>query len=186
MHVAHVLRFTSLRSRSDHARTNRELVRLFRAQPTKRLKLRFREGVIPTLYLPDHGIWLAAHTLANRYRNALGPGDPTGRSNVWPSVQLNLALEPGSSRPHARFLRDANDQLWIGHSGQLGGRVAGIRRDDFLRYVGGARDVAIDGEPEQLLLLGTFAKPSELLAQIAKLTHAASTYRGAAAVGLSI
>ncbi len=179
------MRFTTLRSRTDHTHTNRELVRLFRTQRAKRLTVRFREGSIPTLYLPDHAIWLAAHTLENRYRNAFGVGDPKGRSNIWPSVQLNLALEPGSSRPHARFLRDAKGAVWVGHCGTLGGRVAGIRRDDFVRYMGGAREVTIDDEPEQLLLLGTFAKPQALLAEIVRLTHAASTYRGAAAVGLS-
>lgn len=140
---------------------------------------------VETLYLPDLDIWLAAHALSNRYRNAFGPGDPVGRRNLWRSIQLNLALAPGSSRPHARFLRDARDRIWIGHTGTLGGRQAGISRAGFLELIGGAQEVVVEGATEQLVVLGTLAQPVALLAQIARITHAASQFRSALAAGLS-
>lgn len=139
---------------------------------------------MPTLYLPAFDIWLAAHALPNRYRNAFGTGDPVGRPNLWPSIQLNLALAPGSARPHARFLRDDHEQLWVAHTGTLGGRQLGISREGFLAFLGEARAVTIDGVPETVVLLGTFARPAALVERIARLTHAASAFRSALAAGL--
>jgi hypothetical protein len=178
--------FHALHSRRDHAVANRELARLFRERGARRAVVRLHEGRIPTLFLPDLDIWLAAHALANRYRNAFGPGDPVGRRNLWPSIQLNLALSPGTARPRARFIRDSRGRIWVGHSGTLGGRQAGISRAGFLALVGGARQVTIDGAAEELILLGTFAAPSELLIEIARLTHAASEFRSALAAGLRV
>ena len=129
-------------------------------------------------------MWLVAHRLPNRYRNAFGPGDPVGRRNLWPSIQFNLALAPGSARPRARFLRDEHGQLWLAHTGTLGGRQTGISRDGFLRLLGGAREVTVDGVREALVVLGTFAKATPLIEEIARLTHAASTYRDALSAGL--
>jgi hypothetical protein len=177
-------RFTSLRSRREHAHANRQVVRLFRDQDHRRAVVRLQEGRLPTLYLPAFDIWLAAHALPNRYRNAFGTGDPVGRANLWPSVQLNLALAPGSARPHARFLRDQDQQLWIAHTGTLGGRQVGISRDGFLAFVGQSRAVMIDGAPETVVLLGTFEQPTALVERIAHLTHAASAFRSALAAGL--
>ncbi len=176
--------FHALRSRREHARVNREVGRLFRAHGARSSLIRLHEGPVEALYLPPLDIWLAAHELPNRYRNAFGPGDPVGRRNLWPSVQLNLALEPGSSRPRARFLRDREDRIWVAHSGTLGGRQAGISRAGFLQLLGGARRVTIDGAAEDLVVLGTFAEPTALLEQLAWLTHTASQFREALAAGL--
>lgn len=178
-------RYLSLRSRAEHGRVNATLARLFREHGARRAAIKLHEGPVASLYLADLDIWLAAHALANRHRNALGPGDPVGRRNLWPIVQLNLALAPGSARPQARFVRDADDRIWIAHTGTLGGRQPGISRTGFLAVVGGAREVTIDDAPERLLVLGTFADPSALLLQIARLTHLSSDYRNAVAAGLT-
>jgi hypothetical protein len=176
----------ALRTRREHATANRALAHTFRERGARSAIVRLHEGPIETLYLPDLDIWLAAHSLANRYRNAFGPGDPVGRRNLWPSIQLNLALAPGSARPHARFLRDRQDRIWIGHTGTLGGRQAGISRAGFLQLIGGAQCVMIEGAPEQLVMLGTLAQPAALLEEIARITHAASEFRNALAAGLAI
>lgn len=177
-------RFFALRSAREHARANRELSRLFHAHG-KRVAIRLHEaGAITARYVEPLDIWLAAHELPNRYRNAFGPGDPTGRRNLWPSIQLNLALEPGSSKPRARFVRDAAGQIWVAHSGTLGGRQTGISREGFLRLVGGAKRVLIDDVTEELVVLGTFARPKPLLEEIARITHAASQFREALACGM--
>lgn len=173
-----------LRDRREHARANRRLARLFRDAGARRSMIRLHEGMLPSLYLAEEDIWLVAHALPNRYRNALGPGDPVGRRNLWPSVQLNLALAPGSSRPHARFLRDARERIWIAHSGALGGRQLGISREGFTKMLGGARRVIVEGAACELVVLGIFEEPRVLLGQIARLTHAASAYRDAIATGL--
>jgi hypothetical protein len=128
-----VRRFFALRSRAEHARANRELARVFRAHG-RRVTIRLHEvGSIAARYCEPHDIWFAGHELPNRYRNAFGPGEPRG--TPWPSIQLNLALEPGSSKPRARFMRDADGQIWVAHSGTLGGRQTGISREGFLRVV---------------------------------------------------
>ncbi|MBA2545017.1 MAG: hypothetical protein H0V17_35570 [Deltaproteobacteria bacterium] len=44
--------------------------------------------------------------------------------------------------------------------------------------------MTIDGLVEELVVLGTFARPAELLEELARLTHTASAYRGALAAGL--
>lgn len=179
-------RFFALRSAKEHARANYELVRLFQAHG-RGVAIRLHEvGAITAHYVEPLDIWLAAHELPNRYRNAFGPGDPTGRRNLWPSIQLNLALEPGSSKPRARFVRDSHDKIWIAHSGTLGGRQAGISRDGFLRVLGrrAAQRVTIDDVAEDLVVLGTLAKPKPLLEQIAHITHVASQYREALACGM--
>ncbi len=176
----------ALRTRREHTKANRALTHTFRDHGARSAVIRLHEGLIEALYLPDLDIWLAAHALANRYRNAFGPGDPVGRRGLWPSIQLNLALAPGSARPQARFLRDRHDRIWIGHTGTLGGRQAGISRAGFLAAVGGAQRVSVDDGTEDLVMLGTTAKPVALLAQIARLTHAASQFRSALAAGLSM
>jgi hypothetical protein len=179
-----VERFVALRNRTEHASANRELVRLFRAYGARRANVRLHEGTFGSLYLAPLDLWLVSHRLPNRYRNALGPGDPVGQRNLWPSIQLNLAIAPGSSRPRARFMRDEEGRLWIAHSGTLGGRQTGISREGFLRALGGARRVEVGGAIEDLVVLGTFANPEPLLDELARITHAASAYRGALAAGL--
>ena len=178
-------RFFALRSRAEHARANRELARVFRTHG-QRVRIRLHEvGAIDAHYVEPVDVWLAAHELPNRYRNAFGPGNPAGVRNLWPSIQLNLALEPGSSKPRARFMRDAAGCGWVAHSGTLGGRQTGISRDGFLRLVGGARRVMIDDKAEELVVLGTIAQPQALLEEIARITHAASQFREALAAGLT-
>lgn len=177
-------KFHALRSRREHAQVNRQLAALFRSRGARRTITRMADGTAPTLYLAGLDLWLAAHALPNRYRNALGPGDPRDRRDLWPSVQLNLALAPGSSRPHARFLRDGDGRIWIAHSGQLGGRQAGISRAGFRALLGGARTIAIDDRSEEVIVLGTFARPDELLVEIARLAHTAEQFRSALAAGL--
>lgn len=178
------MKFFALRSAREHARANRELSRLFHTHG-RRVAIRLHEvGAIAAHYVEPLDIWLAAHELPKRYRNAFGPGDPRGRRNLWPSIQLNLALEPGSSKPRARFVRDAKGQMWIAHSGTLGGRQTGISREGFLRLVGGAKRVLIDDAAEDLVVFGTFAKPKPLLEEIARITHAASQFREALACGM--
>jgi hypothetical protein len=175
----------ALQKRSEHAAANRQLVALIRDRATRRKRVRLHEGEFISHYLEPLEIWFVAHRLPNRYRNAFGPGDPVGKRNLWPSIQLNLALAPGSAKPRARFLRDAHGQLWLAHSGILGGRQPGISRDGFVRALGGATTVAVDDTVEELVVLGTFAQPDALLDQLARITHAASAYRDALAAGLT-
>jgi hypothetical protein len=180
-------RLSHLRSTAEHRRVNRELAALFLRAGARWIMARLQEGLLPTLYLPARELWLTAHALENRYRNALGPGDPRGRL-VWPSIQLNLALEPGSARPQARFLRDTYGRTWLGHSGTLGGRQTGISREGFIGFLGGDRRataVTIGDRTERLVMLGTFARPQALLDAIVELVHAAQAYRSAIAAGLS-
>jgi len=176
--------FVALDSRTERARANRALVQLFRDHGGRRAKVRLHEGQFHSYYLEPLDIWLVAHRLPNRFRNALGPGDPVARRNLWPSIQLNLALAPGSAKPRARFVRDERGRVWLAHSGTLGGRQAGISREGFLRALGGSRSVVIDGTAEELVVLGTFAEPARLLEELARITHTASQYRGALAAGL--
>jgi hypothetical protein len=184
MSVAIPSRLFGLRSRAEHADANRQLVRSFREHGARRAMIRLHEGRFASYYLEPLDVWLVAHRLSNRYRNAFGPGDPVGQRNLWPSIQFNLALAPGAARPRARFLRDERGRIWLAHSGTLGGRQTGISRAGFLRVIGGAREVEIDGAREQLAVLGTFARPWPLLEELARFAHAASAYRGALAAGL--
>lgn len=178
------VKFHVLRSRREHAQVNRQLAALFRSRGARRTVTRMADGTRPTLYLAGLDLWLAAHALPNRYRNALGPGDPRDQRDLWPSVQLNLPLAPGSSRPHARFLRDADGRFWIAHTGQLGGRQVGISREGFVALLGGAQTIAIDDRHEDVVMLGTFADPDKLLVEIARLAHTAEQFRSALAAGL--
>lgn len=178
--------FTQLRSRAEHTRVNRQLAALFRAQRARRATCKLYEGPLPTLYLPDVDIWLAAHPLHNRHRNALGVGDPTAVRSPSPSIQLNLAFEPGGARPNARFLRARDGAYWVGHTGTLGGQVAGRSREGFRAFVGTAQPVQIDDREQTLILLGSFSAPGPLLARIVELVHAAHTYRSAAAAGATL
>lgn len=175
---------SSLSSRADHARANRELIALVRAD-ARRFVIKHDVGRFATYFLPKLDLWFLAHSLENRYRNAFGVGDPRGRRGLWPSVQLNLAHRPGGARPTARFARDDKGALWIAHTGQLGGRQHGISRVGFLAFVGKARDVAIDGRTEPAILLGSPSRPAKLLAAITELAHAADAYRGAVEAGLT-
>ena len=166
-----------LRSAAEHRRVHGLVARAFRDAGARRITARLQEGELPTLLLPSHALWLTAHALPNRYRNALGPGDPRG-GLVWPSVQLNLPLAPGSARPHARFLRDRHGAYWIAHSGALGGRQKGISRSGFVAFFGRPlQHVTVEDTIEELVVLGTLARPAALLDEIAELAHAAFAYR---------
>ena len=178
------LHLHALTTRAAHLAANRQLARLFREAGARRVIAPLYEGRLPGLYLPEQDIWLVAHVLDNRFRNALGVGDPRSIRAPSPSVQLNLARAPGSARPRARFARDARGELWLAHSGTLGGRQPGISRTRFVELLGGSRAVLIDDREEQLVVLGTFARPAPLLAQIANLTRAAHGFRSALAAGL--
>ncbi len=176
-------RFFALRTRRDHARVNRELARLFRDHGARRAMIRLHEGPVESLYLEPLDIWLAAHKLPNRYRNASvrvtrSVAMPCGRasSSTWRSRQ--------EVRGRELFVRDASDQIWLAHTGMLGGRQTGISRSGFLQVLGGARQVTIDDVPEELVVLGTYTEPTLLLEQIARITYAASQYRDALAAGL--
>lgn len=178
------MKLFALKTRAEHAAANRGLVRLFRELGARRARVRLHEGHFDSHYLEPLDVWLVSHRLANRYRNAFGPGDPVGHRNLWPSIQFNLPLAPGSSKPRARFARDARGNIWLAHSGTLGGRQTGISRDGFLHAIGGARTVEIDDAAEDLVVLGTFARPQALVEELARVTHAASMYRAALAAGL--
>ncbi|MGE0868349.1 MAG: hypothetical protein AB7P03_07300 [Kofleriaceae bacterium] len=169
---------------AERLSAHRALARMFARSGARRATVRLHEGRFESFYLAPQDIWLVAHRLPNRFRNAFGPGDPVGRRNLWPSIQFNLAITPGSARPRARFLRDDGDRVWLAHSGTLGGRQTGLSRRGFLHVLGGAREVTVDGSAEQLVLLGTFARPTLLLEQLAAITHAAAEYRAALAAGL--
>jgi len=179
-------RFSVLRTKREHARVNALLAAAFRARGARSAPIRLHEGPVESLFLEELDVWLAAHALPNRYRNALGPGDPVGRRGLWPSVQLNLALAPGSARPQARFLRDERERIWVAHSGTLGGRQHGISRAAFVQLLGGSQRVTIDERQEDLVILGTFAEPIGLLDEIARLTHTAHEFRSALAAGVSL
>jgi len=165
---------------------NRQLRAAVREEGARRERVRLYEGIIPGLYLPAQDIWLAAHSLPNRFRNAFGPGDPRGQQGLSPSIQLNLAFDPGESSPRARFMRDSTGRIWLAHTGTLGGRQPGISREGFVAFCGGARSCVLDGTTIDLLLVGTFADPKPLVAAIAKLVHAAHAYRSSLAAGLTI
>ena len=178
-------RLFALRSRKEHTAASRELVRIFREQGARRSKIRLHEGHFDSHYLEPLDVWLVAHRLPNRYRNAFGPGDPVGRRNLWPSIQFNLAVAPGAANPRARFLRDGRGRMWLAHSGTLGGRQAGISCEGFLRVIGGAQRVFVDDESAELVMLGAFDRPRQLLEELARMTHAASAYRDALGAGLA-
>jgi hypothetical protein len=177
--------FVSLSSRAEHARVNRGLLGIFRRAGARRQTRRLYEGRLPTWYLPAYEIWLTPHALPNRYRNALGAGDPDGQREITPSVQLNLALAPGSARPQARFVRDSSGRIWIGHSGTLGGRQPGISREAFTAFAGGASPVVLDDAQVRMIVLGTYSDPATLLDRIAQLVHAAHAYRSSLAAGFN-
>ena len=176
--------FFALQSRAEHRAASLALVRMFREHGAKRAKVRLHEGSFDSYFLAPLDVWLVSHRLPNRFRNALGPGDPVARKNLWPSIQLNLALAPGSAKPRARFVRDERGSVWLAHSGTLGGRQTGISREGFLRALGGGARVMIDDALEELVVLGTFARPGPLLEELARITHAAHEYRSALAAGL--
>lgn len=174
----------ALETRRERAAGNRALVEMFRAHGARRANVRLHEGTFASYFLAPLDIWLVSHRLPNRFRNAFGPGDPVGRKNLWPSIQMNLGFAPGAAKPRARFARDERGQLWLAHSGTLGGRQTGISREGFVRMLGGTRRVMLDDTAEDLVILGTFAEPVALLEALARITHAASAYRGALAAGL--
>jgi hypothetical protein len=180
-----VRRFVALTSASELRAAHRAVARLVRDAGARRARVRLHDGPRTGWYLAGHDLWLVAHELPNRFRNAFGPGLPAATALVWPSVQLNVPKTRGSSHPRARFLRGPRGELWIAHTGTLGGRVTGISRSGFIDFLGGRRVVTEcvidDDRAEPLYLLGTPARGPALLDAIARLVHAAHDYRAAVA-----
>lgn len=102
----------------------------------------------------------------NRYCNLFGLGDTPRSASHHISVEVNHP-HVGKGSVQGRFLT-FGDQLFIGHTGKIGGGIRGADGSAIERLLGRRRiNVEIDGRPQQLALIAPIESSEAFITTLA-------------------
>src|SRR5258706_8626207 len=100
----------------------------------------YKGGSIPAdlLWHMDLGIWvlLRPESIKNRYWCAFGVDDPYPASLLSITCEINPPKEGIDRRCAGLFVRDESGEVFLAHSGKVGGGRAGIGKGAFLENWG--------------------------------------------------
>ena len=125
---------------------------------------------------PDKGIWvlLQSHSTSRRtyFWCCYGLEYPKDRAILTPTLEINPPHEGIDLRRGGMFVRDAKDNIYLCHTGRIGGGKKGIGKTVFWdRYTGASIDVNIGRpNPVQAVNLGQVNSP-KLPNRIARLVR---------------
>jgi hypothetical protein len=116
------------------------------ATPARERTIGFPSGslVAPVRYLPHFDLWHATQKLDNRWWNGFGFGNPDdNRANLTLTAEINPSCT-GSLTCAGAFFHDGAGNLFLGHSGKVGGGRKGVGK---IKYVETVRSkiVLVDG-----------------------------------------
>jgi hypothetical protein len=108
---------------------------------------------------PSEGVWcvLEPEHAGNRYWCCFGTDDPSTAKDLGISSEINFAYEGVNRRIAGAFVKDDDGNIYVAHSGKVGGGRKGVGKDAFLAYsIPQVReDVAWpDGATSQMLIIG--------------------------------
>lgn len=113
------------------------------------------------LWSDSLGIWMLAEVIeGSRYWNAFGIQNPTRRSDVGITCEINFPLSGINRRVAGAVAEDAAGDLHILHRGRIGGGRAGIGAELFWVHFAGDRVVATDGDRDTTFaVIGSVGSP---------------------------
>jgi len=128
--------YTSIQHLGDLARANQIILNALQKQTTKIYKnkrLVFRPAALKTdvHWLERHQIWFAALEKRDHYLILTGVTHPDSRKSIRITLELNVPKKPDHGRA-GLLLRTNPNQLFLAHTGRVGGGVSGINRTTFL------------------------------------------------------
>jgi hypothetical protein len=102
-------------------------------------------------YSEELGLWwysdFAGQKYAQRYWNVFGLENPHEKNNLNIACEINMPLKGVNFRTAGLWAADANNRIYLLHSGKIGGGTKGVGKGLFLEnYTGGKLvDVYVDG-----------------------------------------
>jgi len=117
-------------------------------------------GVFETYWHGRLGIWgvFEPHPPVSRDRPrfwfCFGVNDPADRSMLGITVEINPPHQGINNRLGGAFVTDSSGQLYLGHSGRVGGGRKGIGQRAFLEFFEGGNWHFVPGRRSQLHLIG--------------------------------
>ncbi len=133
----------------------------------------------------DLGIWvlLRPESIKNRYWCAFGVDDPYPASLLSITCEINPPKEGIDRRCAGLFVRDESGEVFLAHSGKVGGGRAGIGKGAFLEYWGNDDILSVlfpDSEECDYIVLGRIADPN-LRRRLADFVHSVAEFKAATA-----
>lgn len=129
------------------------------------------------LYSEEFDIWwdmgsIAEGNSGKRYWNAFGLGKPKNRQIQDITCEINYPLKGINKRIAACWVKDGND-IFLVHSGKIGGGRKGIGKSGFIKnYNGVFEEVEVEGLPNEITIIGNL-KDLKLSNQISNFVHEA-------------
>jgi hypothetical protein len=174
---AHVL--TSQAEIAEAAKKFRSILEAASTEHRER-KIGFQGGAMTAVvhWLPAADLWVAfADVEANRFWNAFGLGNPSDSEMLSIVVEVNPPFEGRDRRCAGAFIRKDNGEVWLGHSGKIGGGKRGVGKSEFLKAYEGQR-IAVE-EGDSFIALGR-VDSDELPEQIALFVRAVRAFKSSA------
>lgn len=126
--------FSVITKKRDLGSAQRRLQERVRGEGEPRwINVGYQGGSFPVMasYVQRLDLWYAPRREHNRWWNGFGLGEPVGTSPMSIVAEVNPTFD-GSRRAAGAFLRDGKGQVWLAHSGRIGGGKKGVGRTAFL------------------------------------------------------
>jgi hypothetical protein len=136
------------------------------------------------LWHRDLQVWvlLQADRLDSRYWCAFGVDDPQPASMLSITCEINSPKEGIDRRCAGLFVRGANGNVFLAHSGKVGGGRPGIGKTAFLNHLGHDEVMSVrfpDGKERDYIVLGRI-DDSHLRHRLAAFVHSVAQFKEAA------
>lgn len=130
-------------------------------------------------------VWSAFKPVDNRYWCSFGTSDPTSATMLAITCEINPPYEGINRQCAGAFARDESGQIYLTHSGKIGGGRQGIGKSTFLAaYRGDNRETLIwpDGMETTSIVIGR-VDSARLLRQVAHFVHEVERFKGSVSRG---
>jgi hypothetical protein len=137
-------------------------------------------GRFEIYWRPEHRYWVLPNDSQeeSRYWICVGLEDPTEYDNLTITCEINPSKDGSNRQTGGRLIRDDKQQLYLAHTGKVGGGRKGIGKDAFSKWYGGIqrRIRAADGALEDLIILGRIGDPA-LIASIGEFARKVADFK---------
>ena len=130
----------------------------------------------------DQNIWFVSHTEKNapipRYWNAFGLADKlliNGSNNI--AVEINVPLSGSNGTVSGFFAKNQNGEVFLLHSGKIGGGRKGIGKNSFLSWYCHPTVKVLRNKKSQDALIVTNINSSNIAVEIGEFVKAVSAFK---------
>jgi hypothetical protein len=148
----------------------------------------FRGGNVrgPVYWHEDERFWhLMDDSETDRFWCCYGAEDPTSTNSLNITVEINPPRESFNRRLRGAFVKEPGGQVFLAHSGGVGGGRKGIGRSAFLPFYGGKNRITVlwpDGGRSEMILVGALGSRS-LRQQVGAFVHEVHRFKAQVDVG---